>query len=101
MNFSRITAALWLWALCTLAASGGDSIPDVDNPIKFARATDADRAVLKAARVEEPGKAPAPAFVVKTANSDFVMTIGGEINPILGWDIGNNLYKQSGPASVS
>lgn len=96
MNFSRITAALWLWALCTLAASGGDSIPDADNPIKIARATDADRAVLKAARVDEPGKAPASVFVVKTANSDFVMTIGGEINPILGWDIGNNLYKQSG-----
>ena len=24
------------------------------------------------------------------------MTIGGEINPIMGWDIGNNLYKQDG-----
>lgn len=24
------------------------------------------------------------------------MTIGGEINPILGWDIGNDLYKQDG-----
>ena len=83
--------------LSGLVAAAEDSIPagtDADNPIQLRRATERDRALLKSSRAEEPGRAPAPAFVIKTANNNFVMTIGGEINPILGWDIGNNLYKQ-------
>ncbi|MBP3287861.1 MAG: hypothetical protein J6L79_01345 [Muribaculaceae bacterium] len=90
-----IPAALLL--TCVLPAMGEDSIPegsDESNPIQLRRATQEDKAILKSARAEEPGRDKAPSFVIKTANSNFVMTIGGEINPILGWDIGNNLYKQ-------
>ena len=90
-----IPAALLL--SCVLPAMGEDSIPegsDESNPIQLRRATQQDKAILKSARAEEPGRDKAPSFVIKTANSNFVMTIGGEVNPILGWDIGNNLYKQ-------
>ncbi len=80
-----------------LGAAAEDSIPagtDAGNPIQLRRATAQDKELLKSSRAAEPGRDPAPAFVIKTANSNFVMTIGGEINPIIGWDIGNNLYKQ-------
>lgn len=40
------------------------------------------------------GSLPTPKFVVRSQNKRFLMTIGGTINPILGWDIGNNLYQQ-------
>ena len=78
-----------------LGAAAEDSIPagtDAGNPIQLRRATAQDKELLKSSRAAEPGRDPAPAFVIKTANSNFVMTIGGEINPIIGWDIGNNLY---------
>ena len=83
--------------LCAVPVIAEDSIPagtDKENPIQLRRTSVQDRKLLKTARSEEPGRDVAPAFVIKTANNNFVMTIGGEINPILGWDIGNNLYKQ-------
>ena len=84
--------------LAALPAVAEDSIPatDAGNSIHLHRATASDRELLKSSRAEEPGREPAPSFVIKTDNNNFVMTIGGEINPILGWDIGNDLYKQDG-----
>lgn len=85
--------------LCSVNVVANDSIPDTtDNgaSIRFLKATRADKELLCSSRAEEPGRIPAPTFVIKTDNNKFVMTIGGEINPILGWDIGNNLYKQDG-----
>ena len=90
-----LSAAILL--LCAGSVSAEDSIPagsDSENPIQLRRTSPQDRKLLKTARASEPGREPAPAFVIKTANNNFVMTIGGEIAPILGWDIGNNLYKQ-------
>ena len=53
--------------------------------------------ILSAAKAQEPvGTTHAPAFVVRSSTNSFIATIGGEVNPILGWDIGNNLYKQDG-----
>lgn len=37
-----------------------------------------------------------PAFAIRSKDNKFVMSIGGRINPILGFDIGNNLYRQDG-----
>lgn len=79
-------------------ATAQDTIPDgtdTGNPIQLRHASPGDRELLKSTRAAEPGRDVAPSFVIKTANSNFIMTIGGEINPILGWDIGNNLYKQA------
>lgn len=56
--------------------------------------------ILDRARPVEPSTAPTPKFAVKTSNNAFVMAIGGEINTIAGYDIGNNLYQQ-GNAGIS
>lgn len=52
-------------------------------------------AVVKKARPIEPGSVPTPKFTIRTKNNKFVLTIGGEVNPIFGYDIGNNLYSTS------
>lgn len=49
--------------------------------------------MLSRARPQEPNTSQAPAFAIKTDNNKFVLSIGGCINPIMGWDIGNNLYN--------
>lgn len=53
------------------------------------------RKAIENARPVEPGSVPTPKFTIKTHNNKFMLTIGGEINPILGYDIGNNLYSTS------
>ncbi|MDE7343137.1 MAG: hypothetical protein K2N19_03870, partial [Muribaculaceae bacterium] len=86
-----------LLMLPALQAAAEDSVPDLSDAgrhLILRRTTAEDREMLTSSRAAEPGKLPAPAFILKTANNSFAMTIGGEINPILGWDIGNNLYKQ-------
>lgn len=96
MTTSRILIASMLM-LSAASAPAEDSIPggtDAGNPIRLCRASVQDRAILKSSRAEEPGRESKPSFVIKTADNNFVMTIGGDISPILGWDIGNNLYKQ-------
>lgn len=49
-------------------------------------------AAIEKARPVEPSAVPTPKFTVRTRNNKFMLTIGGKINPILGYDIGNNLY---------
>ena len=69
---------------------------DRENPIQFKRTTPEVREILKRSRPQDVHAIPVPNFVVKSSNNNFIMAIGGMINPILGGDIGNNLYKQSG-----
>lgn len=69
---------------------------DSGNRLRFGKTTQKTREILQAQRADEPGRIPAPAFALKTDNDKFVMTVGGAVNVILGWDIGNNLYKQDG-----
>lgn len=52
--------------------------------------------ILEKSRPQEANAIPTPKFVVKTTDNKFMLTIGGQINPILGFDIGNNLYNQAG-----
>lgn len=54
---------------------------------------------VESARPVEPGSVPTPKFTIKTRNNKFMLTIGGEINPILGYDIGNNLYNTDAGSS--
>lgn len=99
--FLASAAAAIMAVAPAFAAEMDDSIPsrgsDRENPIELRRSTPEVRHLLRNARAEKRGAvAEAPNFVIKTRNNDFVMAIGGQINPILGFDIGNNLYKQSG-----
>lgn len=64
--------------------------------IEFGRTTPEMKEILQRSRPVENRAVPAPAFAVHTSNNKFIMTIGGTIAPVLGYDIGNNLYKQDG-----
>lgn len=66
------------------------------NSIEFKRTTPEVKEILESARAQETHPIPAPHFVIKSANNNFIMALGGMINPILGGDIGNNLYQQDG-----
>lgn len=74
-----------------------------DVRLEFKRTTPEVASILKKSRPVEANAIPMPKFVVKTSNNKFLLTIGGQINPILGYDIGNNLYSQpgAGPSFVT
>ena len=52
-----------------------------------------DSLILTKSRPHEPRQIPAPKFVLKTKNNNFMMTIGGWANAIVGYDFKNQLYK--------
>ena len=52
--------------------------------------------ILKDDRPIKFRDAPVPHFAIHTKDNKFIMTIGGQINPIIGWDLGNELYEQAG-----
>lgn len=96
-----LTSSILISALVAATDIWADSIPatdnsDATNPIEFRRTTPEVREILKHSRPEDPHSIPVPNFVVKSRNNNFILAIGGMINPIMGGDIGNNLYKQSG-----
>lgn len=86
--------------LATMSATAQDSAPgltgDEGSKIEFRRTDAETKSILNRHRPVENKAIPAPSFAVMTKNKSFVMTIGGSINAILGYDIGNNLYKQPG-----
>lgn len=64
--------------------------------------TSSNPLVLKAiteARPVEPKSNPVPKFTIKSTNNKFMLSIGGMINPIMGYDIGNNLYNTDAGSS--
>ena len=52
--------------------------------------------ILEKDRSKNVNEIPVPHFAIHTANNKFVMTIGAQINPIIGTDLGSDLYKQEG-----
>ena len=65
--------------LCTQGVSGQDSLPSRERSILFCKPDAEVKEILQAAKAEEPGHIKAPAFVLKTSDNKFIMTIGGEI----------------------
>lgn len=47
----------------------------------------------------EPHSVPVPKFALVTKNKKFIMTLGGTVNPVVGCDLGNDLYDTSAGAS--
>lgn len=94
MKKTFISAALMMLA-SALAVQAQDTIPS-GTKLEITRTTPEVAEILKKSRPVENKAIPVPKFVVKSQNNNFIMTIGGTINPILGYDIGNNLYKQDG-----
>lgn len=60
--------------------------------VELVRTSPELKAILERARPLEPNNVPAPKFAIRTRSNSFIMSIGGQINPILGYDIGNDLY---------
>jgi len=52
--------------------------------------------MLSSARQDEPNNIPMPKFAIRTSDNKFVMSIGGKVNPIFGYDLGNDLYNAPG-----
>ena len=54
-----------------------------------------DSLVLANARPHEPRPIPAPKFMLKSKNNNFMMTLSGWTSMLVGADIKNDLYKTS------
>lgn len=63
--------------------------------IKTSRHADV-KEILKKDRPHDNMATPVPHFAVRTPDNKFVLTIGGQINPIMGCDLGNDLYEMDG-----
>lgn len=68
--------------------------------LSFEKTDETTNALLSKERPHESKSIPTPKFVMKSGNNNFLMTIGGEFDFIMGGDMGNDLYKQDG-AGVS
>lgn len=82
--------------LCSLCLSAAVFAQTNSKAISWVRTSAADSAVLAKDRSQAPKEIPVPKFVVKTADNSFYMAIGGQVNPIMGVDLGNNLYNVDG-----
>lgn len=68
---------------------------DSGSKVEFVK-TSSDTTVYKILEKDRPKNAndiPMPHFAIHTRDNKFVMTVGAQINAIVGADMGNNLYK--------
>ena len=74
-----------------------DSFADpISSRLQLMRTTPEIAKILDEGRPHEPHSIPVPKFVVVNPhNQDFILTVGGQLNLVVGGDFGNNLYKQS------
>ena len=73
-----------------------DSFADpIGARLQLMRTTPQIAKILEEGRPHEPHSIPVPKFVVVNPNNEnFILTVGGQLNLVLGGDFGNNLYKQ-------
>lgn len=95
---NRISAfmVMGLTATGMALASDNNTEPTEGTPISISQTNSTDAEILKKHRPEGANEIPTPKFVIKTSDRKFMMTIGGVVNPIMGVDIGNALYKLGG-----
>ncbi len=86
-----------VYARTSQAGSGAEN-DSVDSKVEFIKTSSHPdvKEILQKDRPSETAGIPVPHFAVRTADNKFVLTIGGQINPILGADFGNDLYEVSG-----
>lgn len=85
----------------TFAQESGNPVADGDTyvestRIEFTRVTPELEAIMQKDRQSEPQNTSVPRFALRSTNNKFIFAIGGHINPILGYDLGNDLYEQDG-----
>ena len=91
-----LTCALALPALAFAAESNDTTDIIAGKKLQLVRTTPEVAEILNHSRPHEANAIPTPKFALKSADNNFIMTIGGQLNIIAGGDIGNNLYNQSG-----
>ncbi len=69
---------------------------NADSDLKIVKTSSEDAKILKETKPQGPHEIPVPQFILKSNDSNFFLTIGGIISPVMGWDIGNNLYNATG-----
>lgn len=94
VNLIRAACAGALSLYFVTPAVAGDSI--TARKLELVRVNHEISEILERTRPKGPNAVPIPKFAIKSADNRFIMTIGGTISPILGFDIGNNLYNQDG-----
>ena len=96
-NTLLLSMALMAPALVASAAETCDTTDIAQGKkLHYVRTTESDAKILDAQRPHGANEIPTPKFVLKSDNNAFMMTFGGQLNLIVGGDIDNNLYKQSG-----
>ncbi|MDE7401857.1 MAG: hypothetical protein K2M87_00395 [Muribaculaceae bacterium] len=94
-KFTLPVLALAAMSVPAIAQSEVEKPNDPGNKVTFIK-TSQDTTVyniLKKDRSKDVNEIPVPHFAIHTQNNKFVMTIGAQINPIIGADMGSNLYK--------
>lgn len=73
-----------------------DSFADpISSHLQLMRTTPQIAKILEESRPHEPHAIPVSKFVVVNPhNENFILTVGGQLNLVIGGDFGNNLYKQ-------
>ena len=79
-------------------AESKDSLSDkLSSHLQLMKTTPEIAKILNETRPHDPKAIPVPKYVVANPNNqNFILTVGGQLNMIVGGDFGNNLYKQSG-----
>ncbi len=85
-----VICAIALASLCTPQSLWSQ---DSTRASGFIRTPLEDAKILKANKPADAHTPQVPQFILKSKGGDFIMAVGGYINTIMGWDIGNNLYK--------
>ena len=65
-------------------------------PLEIVTTSNGIGRILDKSRPVEPNSIPRPKFAIRSKDNKFIMSIGGKINPIIGYDLGNDLYDAPG-----
>lgn len=103
IRFNIMLAALAAASVPVLAQSSTAPETDADDDVIFetrslelVRVSPELRDIIMQDRRKEPQSYAAPKFAIRTPDNKFILSIGGQVNPILGYDLGNDLYDADG-----
>lgn len=103
IRFNIMLAALAAVSVPVFAQSSTAPENDADDDVIFetrslelVRVSPELRDIIMQDRRKEPQSYAAPKFAIRTPDNKFILSIGGQVNPILGYDLGNDLYDADG-----
>lgn len=103
IRFNIMLAALAAASVPVFAQSSTAPENDADDDVIFetrslelVRVSPELRDIIMQDRRKEPQSYAAPKFAIRTPDNRFILSIGGQVNPILGYDLGNDLYDADG-----